>query len=47
LNRGFTDAEFKATLEKIAGKSFDDVYLDYINGVKTIDYNKPKRNYNR
>ncbi len=40
LNRGFTDAEFKATLEKIAGKSFDDVYKDYVNGVKTIDYNK-------
>jgi predicted metalloprotease with PDZ domain len=40
LNRGFTDAEFKATLEKIAGKSFDDVYLDHVNGVKTIDYNK-------
>jgi predicted metalloprotease with PDZ domain len=40
LNRGFTDAEFKSTLEKIAGKSFDDVYKDYVNGVKTIDYNK-------
>lgn len=40
LNRGFTDAEFKSTLEKIAGKSFDDVYIDHVNGVKTIDYNK-------
>lgn len=38
--RGYTDAEFKAMVEKIAGKSFDDVYADYINGVKTIDYNK-------
>lgn len=38
--RGYTDAEFKAVLEKISGKSFDDVYRDYVNGVKTIDYNK-------
>lgn len=36
--RGFTDAEFKTVLEKIAGRSFDDVYNDYINGTKTIDY---------
>lgn len=39
-DRGFTDAEFKSMLEKVAGKSFDDVYRDYVNGVKTIDYNK-------
>jgi predicted metalloprotease with PDZ domain len=39
-SRGYTDAEFKAMVEKIAGKSFDDVYSNYINGVKTIDYNK-------
>ncbi|MDP2412413.1 M61 family metallopeptidase [Daejeonella sp.] len=38
--RGYTDAEFKTMLEKVAGKSFDDVYKDYVNGVKTIDYNK-------
>lgn len=38
--RGYTDAEFKTTLEKISGKSFDNVYKDYVNGVKTIDYNK-------
>lgn len=37
--RGYTDAEFKAMAEKIAGRSFDTVYADYINGVKTIDYN--------
>jgi predicted metalloprotease with PDZ domain len=37
--RGYTDAEFKAMVEKIAGKSFDSMYADYINGVKTIDYN--------
>lgn len=38
--RGYTDAEFKAMLEKIAGKTFDDMYADYIEGVKTINYNK-------
>lgn len=37
--RGYTDAEFKAMVEKIAGKSFDSMYADYIHGVKTIDYN--------
>jgi hypothetical protein len=31
---------FKTMLEKISGKSFDDVYNDYVNGVKTIDYKK-------
>lgn len=39
-HRGYTDAEFKAMLEKIAGHSFDDIYADYINGLKTIDYKK-------
>ena len=39
-SRGYTDAEFKGMAEKIAGKSFDAMYADYINGVKTIDYNK-------
>lgn len=39
-HRGYTDAEFKAMLEKIAGHSFDDIYADYINGIKTIDYEK-------
>jgi len=39
-SRGYTDAEFKSMAEKIAGKSFDSIYSDYINGVKTIDYNK-------
>ncbi len=38
--RGYTDAEFKAMAEKIAGRSFDDIYADYINGLKTIDYKK-------
>ena len=38
-SRGYTDQEFKAMVEKIAGKSFDSMYADYIHGVKTIDYN--------
>lgn len=40
MDRGYTDAEFKAMLEKVSGKSFEDIYRDYVNGVKTIDYNK-------
>ncbi|MDF3078690.1 MAG: peptidase [Sphingobacteriaceae bacterium] len=38
--RGYTDAEFKAMLEKVAGKSFDQIYQDYVYDTKTIDYNK-------
>jgi len=38
--RGYTDSEFKNMLEKVSGQSFDDVYRDYVNGVKTVDYNK-------
>lgn len=37
--RGYTDAEFKAMAEKLAGKSFDKIYNDYINGTQPIDYN--------
>ncbi len=40
LKRGYTDAEFRNMAEKFAGHSFDRIYDDYINGVKTIDYNK-------
>jgi predicted metalloprotease with PDZ domain len=40
LNRGFTDAEFKVAVEKVAGKSFDQFYADYVNGTKTADYTK-------
>lgn len=40
LGRGYTDAEFKAMAEKIAGKSFDQFYTDYVNGVKSPDYSK-------
>jgi predicted metalloprotease with PDZ domain len=39
-NRGYTDAEFKAGIEKFAGKNLDDFYAKYINGVDDIDYNK-------
>lgn len=38
LKRGYTDSEFKAILEKFAGKSLDDVYENYINGTKEIDF---------
>lgn len=39
-NRGYTDAEFRAMLEKVSGKSFEDIYSDNVNGVKAIDYHK-------
>jgi predicted metalloprotease with PDZ domain len=38
--RGYTDAEFKAGLEKFVGKNLDDFYKKYINGVDPIDYNR-------
>lgn len=38
--RGYTDGEFKAMAEKIAGHSLSSIYDDHINGLKTIDYNK-------
>lgn len=37
--RGYTDAEFKAMAEEMAGKSLDKLYSDYINGTGAIDYN--------
>ena len=37
--RGYTDAEFKAGLEKFAGKNLDDFYAKYINGLNPVDYN--------
>ena len=40
LSRGFTDAEFKAMAEQVAGKSLDDIYEKYIYGVTSIDYKK-------
>lgn len=39
-NRGFTTAEFKAGLEKVAGIKLDNFYEQYIDGVKAVDYNK-------
>jgi predicted metalloprotease with PDZ domain len=38
--RGYTDAEFKAAVEKFAGKKMDDFYAKYVNGVDAMDYNK-------
>lgn len=40
LKRGYTDAEFKAGLEKFAGKNLDDFYKKYVYGVADVDYNK-------
>jgi predicted metalloprotease with PDZ domain len=37
--RGYTDAEFKAGLEKFAGKTLDNFYAKYINGLNPVDYN--------
>lgn len=39
-NRGFTDAEFKAAAEKIAGRSLDEIYDKYVNGTKPIIFDK-------
>ncbi len=38
--RGYTDAEFKQGIEKIAGKNFDEFYKNYVYGVTPVDYNK-------
>lgn len=38
--RGYTDAEFKAGLEKFAGKNLDAFYKKYVTGVDDLDYNK-------
>lgn len=40
LNRGYTDAEFKAVVEKISGISFDTFWDTYVNGTGKIDYQK-------
>jgi len=39
-SRGYTDAEFKAGVEKFAGKSLDDIYAKYVNGLDDVDYEK-------
>lgn len=36
--RGYTDAEFKAMAEKIAGKSLQSIYDDHVNGTKPVNY---------
>lgn len=40
LDRGYTDSEFKEMVEKVAGRSFDEIYSDYVYGVVPIDYNR-------
>ncbi|MHA4894357.1 M61 family metallopeptidase [Pedobacter sp. PWIIR3] len=40
LGRGYTDAEFKATVEKISGISFTDFWAKYVNGTTPVDYQK-------
>lgn len=40
LGRGYTDAEFKAMVEKISGTSFTNFWSKYINGTDAIDYHK-------
>ena len=40
LGRGYTDAEFKAMVEKISGESFTDFWAKYVNGVVDVDYDK-------
>jgi predicted metalloprotease with PDZ domain len=39
LNRGYTDAEFKAMVEKVSGISFTDFWAKYVNGTAPADYN--------
>lgn len=38
--RGYTDKEFKAGVEKFAGRSLDDVYKKYVYGLDEIDFEK-------
>ncbi|WP_432710514.1 M61 family metallopeptidase [Pedobacter sp.] len=40
LKRGYTDAEFKAMVEKISGVSFTDFWAKYVNGTASTDYVK-------
>jgi len=40
LKRGYTDAEFKAMVEKISGISFTNFWTKYVNGVDDVDYVK-------
>lgn len=38
LKRGYTDAEFKAMVEKISGTSFTDFWAKYVNGTQSANY---------
>jgi predicted metalloprotease with PDZ domain len=38
--RGYTDAEFKATAEKISGISMNEFWSKYVNGTDPVDYQK-------
>lgn len=40
LKRGYTDAEFKAMVENIAGTSFTNFWAKYVNGVDDAEYKK-------
>ena len=40
LKRGYTDAEFKAMVEKISGINFTDFWSKYVTGTATIEYAK-------
>jgi predicted metalloprotease with PDZ domain len=38
-DRGYTEAEFRAALEQIAGCGLNHIYEQYINGLEDMDYN--------
>lgn len=40
LGRGYTDAEFKAMVEKVSGISFTNFWKKYVNGTDPIEYSK-------
>ncbi|PJA99883.1 MAG: peptidase M61 [Ignavibacteriales bacterium CG_4_9_14_3_um_filter_30_11] len=40
LKRGFTEKEFKTTVEVIVGKNMDDFFNKYVNGTEQVNYNK-------
>ncbi|WP_443936684.1 M61 family metallopeptidase [Pedobacter sp. MW01-1-1] len=40
LKRGYTDAEFKAMVEKISGIDFTNFWAKYVNGVDDVEYEK-------
>jgi predicted metalloprotease with PDZ domain len=39
-NRGFTEGEFQAAVEKVAGKSLNEFFQKHVYGTEQIDYNK-------